>query len=127
PACATLETPSGPLSPSKAILTSNTLDLFFPDGSSIALALEPHPGFTLFRLSQRNLKTSATALRLLRLPIPDTATREPTLNAAFIQDSVLAVMAGTPEIVIPGSTGHGLSANMDGCSHTFLQNQFTSS
>lgn len=124
-ACATIETADSSLSPTAASLTNNTLDLSFPDGSSIALTLEPHSGFTLFRLSELNLKTSATALRLLRLPIPTQAKKEGTLNAAFIQDSALALMAGSPEIVIPGSTGRGTSADMSGCSHTFLQNEIT--
>jgi hypothetical protein len=117
---ARLITPEGEVDPKSASVTSSSLDLSFTDGSTARISMRPETDFTLFELAELNLKSSATNLRILRIPAPPKATINRTLNAAYFDDKVISLMSASPEIVVPGS---GTSRQQDkaGCSHTFTR------
>ncbi len=117
---ARLISPRGDISPVSAQLTSDSLAVKFADGSRAKIAVAPGPEFTLFRLESLDLKSSVTNLRLLRIPVPPAATINRTLNAAFFDDQVIALMSASPEITVPGA-GSSRRLDLQGCSHIFTQ------
>ena len=119
--CAILERPGSNIPVTSATETSSSLRLAFGDGSQVQLRYEPGQSSTLFRLESLDLKSSATSLRMFRLPMLPTAHRQGTLNAALSDTSALALMAGSPEVVVPGHDGSGSSISMQGVTHSFIQ------
>lgn len=100
--------------------TSDSLAFTFAGNRRVEFALEPQPDFTLLRLRAVDPALANATLRV-RLPVPAAAVREGTLNSVSWKNQTLALMAGSPEVIIPERAGVRHSVDLAGVTHQFLQ------
>jgi len=116
-----LESGHAEIQPSNVSYSSNTLSVDFEDNSRAAYTVQPADGFTLFRLTELDLKTSCTTMKLFQLPIPDGAAEIGTLNVYNHSNKSVALMSASPEILASTSRSGVVTQDLAGCNHSFIQ------
>lgn len=100
-------------------LSDGELRTEFADGSRMRFSVEPGEGLTLFRLKSLDLRSTVSHVGLFRLPVPEGAEIAGTLNAAFLDDRAVAVMAAVPDVHAFVQRNRLSRADRTGCSHRF--------
>jgi len=116
-----LTSAKGDFQPKAVQYSSNTLSVDFEEDSRAVFTVQPSAGFTLFHLTELDLKTSCTTMKLFQLPIPEGAAELGTLNGYTHSNKSVALMSGSPEIMASASRSGVISHDLAGCSHTFVQ------
>lgn len=106
--------------PQRLFLTSETLKLVFPEDHWVEFGLSTYPEFTRWELRGFDPALSSSALRV-QWPVPGAGIHEGTLNAVDWQGHTVALVAGSPEVIIPERAGVGHSMDFPGVTHQFVQ------
>ena len=104
--------------PAHAVARSgDALRVAFDDGSTALFRLTERPGMVLLRLESLAALGPVERFRLFRLDVPAGAKVGGTLNAAFADGRVAAVMAAEPNVEARTGGAGASRADRPGCAH----------